>query len=49
MNPKTGKLLCELEHEVRSLYHPMYGRELVNRNSAQNIFAYARGRDAFVQ
>ena len=49
VNPKTGKLLCELEHEVRSLYHPMYGRALVNRNSAQNIFAYARGRDAFVQ
>lgn len=49
VNPRTGKLLCELEHEVRSLYHPMYGRELVNRNSAQNIFAYARGRDAFVQ
>ena len=49
VNPKTGKLLCELEHEVRSLHHPMYGREMVNRNSAQNIFAYARGRDAFVQ
>lgn len=49
VQPRTGKLLCELEHEVRSLYHPMYGRELVNRNSAQNIFAYARGRDAFVQ
>lgn len=49
VNPKTGNLLCELEHEVRSLHHPMYGRELVNRNSAQNIFAYARGRDALVQ
>ena len=49
VNPKTGKPLCELEHEVRSLHHPMYGREMVNRNSAQNIFAYARGRDAFVQ
>ena len=49
VQPRTGKLLCELEHEVRSLYHPMYGRELVNRNSAQNIFAYARGWDAFVQ
>lgn len=48
VDPKTGKLLCEIEHEVRSLYHPMYGRALVNRNSAQNIFAYARGRDAFV-
>ena len=49
VNPKTGKPLCELEHEVRSLHHPMYGREMVNRNSAQNIFAYARGRDAFMQ
>ena len=49
VDPKTGKLLCEIEHEVRSLYHPMYGRALVNRNSAQNIFAYARGRDAFAQ
>ena len=49
VDPKTGKLLCELEHEVRSLHHPMYGREMVNRNSAQNIFAYAPGRDAFAQ
>lgn len=49
VDPKTGKPLCELEHEVRSLRHPMYGREMVNRNSAQNIFAYAPGRDAFAQ
>jgi catechol 2,3-dioxygenase-like lactoylglutathione lyase family enzyme len=49
INPWTGKPLCELEHEVRSLYHPMYGREMVNRNPLQRITAYARGRDAFVQ
>ena len=47
VHPKTGKLLCELEHEVRSLYHPMYERELVNRNADQSIFAYRKGQDAF--
>lgn len=46
VHPETGQTLCEIEHEVRSLFHPMWGRELVNRNPAQNIFAYARGRDA---
>lgn len=46
VHPETGEPLCEIEHEVRSLFHPMWGRELVNRNPAQNIFAYARGRDA---
>jgi hypothetical protein len=47
VDPDTGQTLCEIEHEVRSLYHPMWGRDLVNRNSTQNIFSYARGRDAF--
>ena len=47
VDPDTGKLLCEIEHEVRSLFHPMYERELVNRNAAQSIFAYTRGHDAF--
>lgn len=46
IDPESGEQLCEIEHEVRSLYHPMWGRELVNRNPAQNIFAYSRGRDA---
>jgi hypothetical protein len=46
IHPETGETLCEIEHEVRSLFHPMWGRELVNRNPAQNIFAYSRGRDA---
>jgi hypothetical protein len=46
VHPETGQQLCVIEHEVRSLFHPMWGRELVNRNPAQNIFSYARGRDA---
>jgi catechol 2,3-dioxygenase-like lactoylglutathione lyase family enzyme len=47
VHPETGRVLFTIEHEVRSLYHPMYGREFVNRNPTQNIRAYARGRDAF--
>jgi hypothetical protein len=47
IDPETGKTLCVIEHEVRSLFHPMWGRELVNRNAGQNIRAYQRGRDAF--
>ncbi|MEW6297251.1 MAG: hypothetical protein AB1671_05845 [Thermodesulfobacteriota bacterium] len=48
VDPETGTPLCEIEHEVRSLYHPMWGRPLVNRNPAQNIRSYVRGRDVFV-
>jgi hypothetical protein len=47
VDPDSGRTLCTIEHEVRSLYHPMWGRELVNRNAGQNIRNYARGRDAF--
>jgi hypothetical protein len=47
VHPETGRVLFTIEHEVRSLYHPMYGREFVNRNPAQNIRGYARGRDSF--
>jgi hypothetical protein len=47
---KTDKKLFKIEHEVRSLYHPMFGRErgFVNRNPVQNLQAYSRGRDAYV-
>jgi len=47
VSPESGRVLFTIEHEVRSLRHPMYGREFVNRNPSQNIRAYARGRDAF--
>lgn len=43
-----GTVLFTVEHEVRSMRHPMFGRELVNRNAAQNIFRYQSGADAFV-
>lgn len=43
----TGAKLTELQHEVRSLRHPMFGRELVNRNPAQSNRNYLRGADRF--
>ena len=46
VDPESGDKLHTLEHEVRSMFHPMYGRNLVNRDSAQNLMAYQKGRDA---
>src|SRR5206468_7613804 len=45
---KPSEVLFEIEHEVRSLTHPMYLRPLINRNPAQRQRTYVRGRDAFV-
>jgi len=41
----TGKLLFTIEHEVRSLTHPMCLRPLVNRNPAQTARNYSNGYD----
>ena len=48
VDPDTGEKLYELEHEVRSMVHPMYGRELVNREPSQSLGDYRRGADALV-
>jgi hypothetical protein len=42
---ETGKLLFTVEHEVRSVTHPMYLRALVNRDPTQNNRNYAHGYD----
>lgn len=47
VDPAGGDTLFEVEHEVRSLRHPLYGRALVNRNPDQTNSRYARGQDAF--
>jgi hypothetical protein len=47
VDPESGETMAELEHEVRSLKHPMFKRDLVNRNASQTFFNYAEGRDAF--
>jgi hypothetical protein len=44
---ESGKVLFTIEHEVRSMTHPLYGRPLVNRNPAQSNRGYVRGHDAF--
>ena len=47
VDPQTKKVLFTLEHEVRSLTHPMYARPLINRNSVQRQLSYVRGQDAY--
>ena len=46
-DPDSGEPLFEIEHEVRSLTHPMFGRHLVNRNPVQNNIDYVRGHDMY--
>ena len=47
VDPQSGEMLYEVEHEVRSLSHAMYRRPLVNRNPATNFFTYRRGNEQF--
>ncbi len=44
----TGKVLFEIEHEIRSMTHPLYNRPLVNRNPHQTNRRYILGGDAWV-
>jgi len=41
----TGAVLCTIEHEVRSMRHPMYARALTNRNPTQTNNDYAPGQE----
>ena len=47
VDPSSNEIVFTIEHEVRSLKHPLYARPLVNRNPAQTTRKYIRGRDAF--
>jgi hypothetical protein len=47
VDPANGKVLFAIEHEVRSLTHPLCGRPLVNRNPVQTNRDYTRGQDVF--
>jgi len=46
-DPVDGSAKFSLEHEVRSLRHPMYSRFFVNRDVTQTQRAYRRGWDAY--
>lgn len=48
VDPTQGKPVFFLEHEVRSLHHPMFQRFFVNREPKQSQRAYKRGRDALI-
>jgi hypothetical protein len=45
VDPDSGEPVYELEHEIRSVTHPLYGRPLVNRNPAQTNRTYIPGHD----
>ena len=47
VDPRNNDVLFTIEHEVRSLKHPLFARPLINRNPAQNNRNYVRGKDAF--
>ena len=47
VDPATGEKAFALEHEVRSLYHPMVGRIMVNRNAGQTQRNYMPGQDTY--
>ena len=47
VEPETGAVLFVVEHEVRSMTHPLYARPLVNRNAAMNNRNYAPGHESW--
>lgn len=47
VDPDDGQARFALEHEVRSLRHPMYHRPFVNRDAEQSQRGYRRGWDAY--
>jgi hypothetical protein len=44
----TGTVLFTIEHEIRSMTHPLYNRPLVNRNPAQTNRNYIMDGDSWV-
>jgi len=45
VDPDSGRHLFTIEHEVRSVTHPMYLRPLTNRNPTLNNRNFAAGRE----
>ena len=46
-DPKDGRKLFQIEHEVRSMKHRLFARPLVNRNHAITNLTYIPNSDAF--
>jgi hypothetical protein len=47
VDPRDAKPLFQIEHEVRSMRHPLYARPLVNRNPSISNVAYVPGQESF--
>ena len=47
VDPRDGRKLFQIEHEVRSMKHRLFGRPLINRNHAITNVGYVQGHDAF--
>ena len=45
IDPGSAEVLVTLEHEVRSMRHPLYARALVNRNHANTNTRYSAGHE----
>ena len=48
VDPEDGRLLFQVEHEIRSTTHPLFRRPLINRNPAVSNQVYAPGHEAYV-
>ena len=47
VDPASGRVLFTVEHEVRSMKHPMFARPLVNRNAAMTPRTYRPGHETW--
>jgi hypothetical protein len=47
VDPRDRRPLFQIEHEVRSMRHPLYARPLVNRNPAISNVAFVPGQESF--
>jgi hypothetical protein len=47
VDPRDDRKLFQIEHEVRSMKHPLFGRPLINRNPGITNMTYVAGSDAF--
>jgi hypothetical protein len=47
VDPSSRAVLFTVEHEVRSMRHPLFGRALVNRDPDQTNRNYAPGHEAW--
>jgi hypothetical protein len=48
IDPESDRAVFVVEHEVRSLHHPMFNRLMVNRDPNESARRYRRGHDALI-